>query len=223
MNCEQLREQLDDYADGLLSTNDVQAIRSHASNCSHCNALLARQNELIQALRSLPAPPMRPGFAQQALKRAVEQKQHHRRGFATGFSSALAAGVALWVVVTFTLPNEQIRQSGIEQVRLALYQESRVNLVFYSPSPVSDAKLSIALPENVEIVGFPGERVISWQTSLTEGQNILPLPLRANAPVNSELLASIESGSSKKSFRLRIDAPEPDHTGLPTVILKNMV
>jgi hypothetical protein len=233
MNCEQLREQLDDYADGLLSADQVLAMQSHAADCSHCQSLLAQQEAMIQALRTMPTPPMRPGFTQQSLKRAVEHKQHHRRGFATGFSSALAASVALWVVVSFMMPPEQLQSpaqaqlqtqpEGVAQVSLALYQESTVNLVFYSPKPVSDAKLSITLPENVEVVGFPGERVISWQTALTEGQNILPLPLKANAAVNSQLLASIESGSSKKTFRLQIGVSESGRTGLPAPVLKNMV
>jgi len=88
---------------------------------------------------------------------------------------------------------------------------------------VNDATLSITLPENIEIAGFPGERMIAWQASLTEGKNILPLPLRANAAVNSQLLASIESGSSKKIFRLQIDVSESGRTGLPLSVLKNMV
>ena len=228
MNCEQLREQLDGYADGLLSTEQVQAMQAHAVDCPDCQRLLAQQDELIQALRAMPVPPMRPGFAQQALKRAVEQKQNHRRGFATGFSSALVAGVALWLVVGFIMPGmmpgERSQPEGVAQVSLALYQESTVNLVFYSPKPVNDAKLSITLPENVELVGFPGERVIAWQTSLTEGKNILPLPLRANAAAKSQLLASIESGSSKKIFRLQIGVSESGRsTGLSVPVLKNKV
>lgn len=222
MNCEQLQRQMDDHADGLLSAGQAQALQQHAAGCDSCRQRLARQEELLQALRAMPVPPARPGFAQQALKRAVEQKQHHRRGFATGFSTALAAGVALWVVVSYMLPGGQPAPEGVAQVRLALYQESTVNLAFHSPKAVAEATLSITLPENVELVGFPGERVIAWQTSLTAGQNILPLPLRANGAVTSQLLASIESGGSKKSFRLQIGVAEPGRTGLPPV-LKSMV
>ncbi len=223
MNCEQLQAQLDDYSDGLLNRADVQAMQHHCLGCPRCCELLKRQDELIQSLQTMPVPPMRPGFAQQALKRAVVQKQHHRRGFTTGFSSALAAGLALWVVVTFIMPGEQMQPEGVAQVQLALYQESTVNLVFYSPMPVGDATLSITLPDNVELVGFPGERMISWQTSLTEGQNVLPLPLRANGSVNSQLLASIESGGNRKVFHLQIGVSVPGHTGLLAPALKNMV
>lgn len=236
MNCNQLQARLDDYTDGLLSATEVEAMQRHAAACPPCQQKMAQQEQMIQALRAMPVPAMRPGFTQQALKRAVEQKQHHRRGFATGFSTALAAGVALWVAVSFMMPGADVTQpqlqpqpaaqaeaEGVAQVQLALYQESTVNLVFHSPKPVSDATLSITLPENVELVGFPGERVIAWQTSLSEGQNILPLPLRANALTNSELLASIESGSSKKSFRLQIGVSESGRTETEVPVLKNMV
>lgn len=236
MNCKQLQGRLDDYADGLLSAIEVEAMQRHAAACTGCRQQLARQEEMLAALRTMPVPPMRPGFTQQVLKRAAEQKQHHRRGFATGFSTALAAGVALWVAVSFVMPGSdpiqpqlppssqaEAESAGVAQVQLALYQESTVNLVFYSPNAVSSATLSISLPENVEIVGFPGERVIAWQTSLSEGQNILPLPLRANSLASSELLAKIESGNSKKSFRVQIGVSESGQTGLPATVLKNLV
>lgn len=234
MNCKQLEARLDDYADGLLSATEVEAMQRHAASCVPCRQQLEQQEQIIQALRAMPVPPMRPGFAQKALKRAVEQKQHHRRGFATGFSTAIAASVALWLVMTFMMPGGDIAQlqsppatqaeaEGVAQVKLALYQESTVNLVFYSPKAVSGATLSITLPEHVEVVGFPGERVIAWQTSLSAGQNILPLPLRADALVHSELLASVQSGSSKKSFRLQIGVTESGRTESQVPVLKNLV
>lgn len=238
MNCKELQSRMDDYSDGLLDGAEVVAMQGHAAGCPACHRLLAQQDELMQSLRAMPVPPMRPGFTPQALRRAAEPKQHHRRGFATGFSTALAAGVALWVTVSVIMPGSdpvqpqlapppqaqaEPQQEGVAEVQLALHQESTVNLVFFSPKEVGEATLSIELPENVEVVGFPGERVIAWQTSLSEGQNILPLPLRANSLANSELLASIESGGTKKSFKLQIDVSEPGSTKNSIDLLKHMV
>lgn len=223
MECTQWQQRLDDYVDGQLSVVDMSAMQQHVAVCPDCRVLLEQQGRLMQSLRAMPVPPLRPGFTPQALKLAVVQGQQRRRGFATGFSSALAAGVALWAVVAFMMPDRSLQPDGVAQVQLALYQESTVNLVFYSPNPVSSATLSIALPDNVELVGFPGERTISWQTALTEGQNVLPLPLRASGQASSQLLASIESGGSKKSFHLQIGVFEPGRTSLPSPLLKNMV
>lgn len=223
MECTQWQQRLDDYVDGQLSAVDMSAMQQHVAVCPDCRVLLEQQDQLMQSLRTMPVPPLRPGFTPQALKLAVVQGQQRRRGFATGFSSALAAGVALWAVVTFMMPDRSLQPDGVAQVQLALYQESTVNLVFYSPKPVSSATLSIALPDNVELVGFPGERTISWQTALTEGQNVLPLPLRASGQVSSQLLASIESGGSKKSFHVQIGVFEPGSTSFPSPLLKNMV
>lgn len=205
MNCNHFQNQLDDYLDGALPSQDVLDMQMHAKDCSSCNQRLAEHEAYMQSMKAMPMPAMSPGFAQRSLRRAAEQKQQHRTGFVRGFSSALAAGLAMWAVVAIWMPEPGVApQDQLANVSLELHQESTINLVFYSPKAVADAKFSIILPDHVEVVGFGDQHVISWQTTLQEGKNILPLPLKASAQPREELMASIESGNSKKVFRLNI-------------------
>ena len=217
MDCKHFHEHLDDYADGLLPEDLQCQITQHLEACPDCRERLAEHQELLQALKAMPAPHMRPGFMQQALKRATEHKSHHRRGFVKGFSSALVAGLVLWTVTFLMLPNQEAIQGDVVQVTLSLNEERTVNLVFDTPEQLADAKVTLMLPANVEVVGFPGQREIAWRTPLNKGKNILPLPLKANGLVDDQLVASIESGSNKKTFVIRVSGVKKGHS---TMILR---
>jgi hypothetical protein len=65
--------------------------------------------------------------------------------------------------------------------------------------------LSLALPHNVELVGYGGRRELSWQTDLREGGNLMQLPLIAHGATKEDLVARLTHGDSAKTFRLKIE------------------
>ncbi|RZV37152.1 MAG: hypothetical protein EX272_06210 [Chromatiales bacterium] len=80
-----------------------------------------------------------------------------------------------------------------------------MNLVFASASALEAATLTVTLPDGIELAGFPGQREITWQTSLAEGKNLLPLELIALTPVGGEVFARLEHDDRDRTFRLRIE------------------
>jgi len=62
-------------------------------------------------------------------------------------------------------------------VALTIDRPETVRLMFNSAKPLKAATLSLALPENVELVGYGNRRELSWQTDLREGGNLMQLPL----------------------------------------------
>jgi hypothetical protein len=77
--------------------------------------------------------------------------------------------------------------------------------MFNSAKPLKGATLSLALPANVELVGYGDQRELSWQTDLREGANLLELPLIARGATKGELVAHLSHGGSGKTFRLKIE------------------
>jgi len=207
MKCEQLHNQLDNYLDGELPAELRNQVETHIGECESCHTAVAGAREIQEALRQIPAPPMRPGFASQAIKHAVNQQSHHRRGFIAGFSTALAASLVLALFIGGLLPDmEQSPESATTPaVIISMQQPQTVNLVFDVATAMENATLSIVLPDSVEVVGFPGQHTITWQTSLQAGRNILPLPLKGIMHSNSTLVASIEQDGKKKSIRIPIE------------------
>jgi hypothetical protein len=97
------------------------------------------------------------------------------------------------------------RQPAIPGVTIVLEQEHTVRLVFASATALDSATLTVSLPDGIELAGFPGQREISWETSLQEGKNLLPLTLIALTPAGGELLATLEHKDRNRTFRLLVD------------------
>lgn len=163
--------------------------------------------ELLGDYRDVSVPPPAEGFYDRAIARAVREghKRQRSRWVMTGFGGAVAAAVALWIVsgVFFTTP--EIQEPAVPSVTMALEQPQTLNLVFSSATELTDATMTVFLPDGVEIDGFAGQREITWMTSLKEGRNILPLTLIATTPVGGELLATLQHEDDDKTFRLQVN------------------
>lgn len=166
-------------------------------------------NDLQDLLRDYPMPDARAGFYDEALLRAAQEgaRRTRNRWLVTGFGSAIAAGIAIWFLsgVFMTSPTLTAPDADIPGVTIALEQTNTVNLVFASASRLDSATLTVILPEGIELAGFPGQREISWETSLNEGKNLLPLKLIALTPAGGELYARLVHNNRDREFRLRVD------------------
>ena len=168
-----------------------------------------KEQELLEMLKEYPVPEARAGFYDQALVRAARQgtRRQRNRWLLTGFGSAIAAGLAIWVVTAMLMTTPQVPdvEPSMPGVSIALEQEHTVRLVFASATALDSAVLTVSLPDGIELAGFPGQREISWETSLREGKNLLPLTLIALTPAGGELLARLEHKDRNRTFRLRVD------------------
>ncbi len=170
---------------------------------------LTEERQLLDLLKDYPMPQATTGFYDEALVRAAEEgrRRQKRRWVLTGFGSAVAAGLAI-VMVALTLvntPDLPTVDDSIPGVTIALAEPRTVNLVFSSTEALDTATLTVSLPAGIELEGFPGQSEISWETSLAEGRNLLPLKLIAVAPTGGELLARLVHDDRDRTFRLRVD------------------
>jgi len=232
MTCEITNHKIDDYLDNALLDEERLLIDNHLKDCVSCRQHVAQARRMAMALRELPAAEMPSGFASQAVATAINhhapRKQHHRSSFIAGFSTALAAGVAIFMVITL-MPNAlnpisgpgvnpQVAELSIAQISIEIDQPQTVNLVFNTSLALQNATLTIALPEHIEIDGMPGQRQIQWQTDLQSGKNILPIPLLAKAQASGELIASVEQDGKTKTIRIHLTTSEPQQPQVKALI-----
>jgi hypothetical protein len=168
-----------------------------------------QDQEVLELLKDYPMPAADAAFFDQALVRATHEgsRRQRNRWMLTGFGAAIAATIAVWMVGGMLLTNPQLpdADSAIPGVTMALEEPRTVNLVFASATALDSATLTVTLPVGIELDGFPGQREISWETSLNEGKNLLPLTLVALTPTGGELLARLEHDDRGRTFRLRVD------------------
>lgn len=173
------------------------------------NDIEQQDQEILALLKDYPMAEPSAGFYDRALVRAAHEgtRRQRNRWLLTGFGSAIAAGIVLWVIGGFLLTAPDLPQpdATIPGIALTLEEPRTVNLVFASKSALDRATLTVTLPDGVELAGFPGQREITWQTSLVEGRNLLPLELVALTPVGGEVLARLEHDNRDRTFRLRVE------------------
>ncbi len=210
MICKDFNETLDDYIDGSLDPATAEECSAHVASCADCRSLVEREREIRALLKDYPMPQAAAGFYDDALVKAAQTgtRRQRNRWMMTGFGGAIAAGIAAWVVFGFLLGTPQTTtdiDTSIPGVTIALEQPRTLNLVFASATALDSATLTVALPDGVELDGFPGQREVTWETSLVEGRNLLPLTLIATKGSGGVLLATLEHDDRDRVFRLRVD------------------
>ena len=168
-----------------------------------------QDQEILALLKDYPMPQVAAGYFDQALVRATHEgsRQQRNRWLMTGFGSAVAAGLALWMIGGFflTTPDLPEAKPAIPGITMTLEVPRTINLVFASAVPLNDATLTVQLPPGIEMSGFPGQREVTWETSLTAGKNLLPLKLIATSPQGGEVFATLRHDNRGRTFRLRVD------------------
>ena len=198
--------------DQALDPESMEFLENHISACETCQQIIEREHKLRRALieygDSSVSTPTASYFDETLITAARKgRKQQQKRSWLTGFGSAVAAGIAIWIVsgVWLSAPIDGSVDSEIPTVTMALEEPRTVNLVFSTAINLDDATLTVLLPEGIEIAGFEGQREITWMTSLREGKNVLPLQLIATLPTSGELLATLRHGDDDRTFRLRVN------------------
>lgn len=207
IDCKQCQNSFDELLDGVLPEGDRRDCMQHIKDCSDCRELYAHELNLRHELSTLPVPPMRSAFVDQALQRVRREHQRSKvtqhRGFVAGAGSAIAAGIALWFSVTLFSPQD-VTTEPLQAISLSVGQVQQVNLVFDSPEFMKQATFTLTLPDSAELEGYPGKRELRWTVSLHKGKNRLSLPLRVDSESPGEIVARISNGQREKVFRLKL-------------------
>lgn len=209
MTCKLIAEQLDDYLEGELHDAQMRLVDQHLGECADCQQAVDSQKALQRRLAdygesTMPQPDK--AFYDRAIARAAHVGTRHQRNrwVMTGFGGAVAALLMVWIVSGTFFTAADIDDPAIPSVTMALESPQTFNLVFSSATPLTNASMTVTLPDGIEIDGFAGQREITWQTSLKAGRNILPLTLIATSPTGGELLATLQHEDDDKTFRLQV-------------------
>jgi hypothetical protein len=158
---------------------------------------VADLDNIRAALRAMPVPEPGPGFVDRALANATGGRDREPRGpraamrrpstwWAAGIG-ALAASLA-WIALLWLRPD-----AGADATLVLAVNETReVPLVIDSERDLEGAIIRIYVMGNVALAGYEQQHEVEWVSSLTEGANLLSLPVVARAPGEGRIVAEIE-------------------------------
>ncbi len=209
MTCKTINDNLDDFMDGALDSAATTVVSEHLTHCGDCQRIVSDARELqdlLKAYGDTDVPTATTAFFDQALLTAGRNgaRVQQRHSWRKGFGSAVAAGLALWIVGGLFFKTPEVPDATIPVVTMTLEEPRTINLVFSSAVDLIDATLTVILPDGIELAGFEGQREIRWETSLTAGRNVLQLKLIATSPLGGEILATLQHDDDDRSFRLRV-------------------
>ncbi len=201
MNCTDINTHLDDFLDGGLNPQLRADFERHLAVCPDCARKLESMATMLEELSRLDVPPPSEGFERRVFTEV--RRQHRpvgRHYFAAGFVAAMAASLAIWFSVFVFGPQQPV--GSPRAVTVTMNQAQMVRLVFEAKEDIQQVSMSIDLPENVVLQGYPGQQRLSWQTSLKKGANVLALPVMAVGEGRGELVAHLSYGGKIKTFRV---------------------
>lgn len=214
MKCQTTNLMLDEYLDGTLSVQARDELVHHLDSCQACQRDLAELEIMRGKLREMPVPPARENFASEAMAAAAGSKASGVRTqpgfmhwFGAGFVGAMVAGLALWGLVTTFRPMPPTAPKA--SFNVALYQPQKISLAFNAPADIKNVMVSIELPQQFEVVGHTGRRLLSWKTDLKKGRNILTLPVVAKGEGKGVMIARLSRNKETKTIQVLLATRKP--------------
>ena len=187
-------------ADAMLDAGT----RRHLAGCDDCREDYSDW-ALERALMAEWVPPPREGFVDQALEVAVRGAWWtDTRGVAIAACIAVL-GIALGLTLGLRIGGER-GDIAAPLVALAVDEGKTIRLLIDSPSAQQAATVTIELADNLELAGFPNERRIEWQTTLSQGRNLLALPLRLTGTSDSQFRVNVVYGDTHKDIQVSVKA-----------------
>ena len=170
------------------------------------------EQQLVEALRSLPAPEPRAGFVDRAIRNAVSNVRatsvfaHILSCWETWVGVAVGAAAAtLLSLAVLRAPSSSVSQP----IALALNEVRNIEVVIDSERELSNATIRVALLGGLELEGFDEERQLDWTADLHRGPNLLTLPVLARSSGSGVLIAMIEHGGEQRSVTVNVRVSEP--------------
>lgn len=180
MECKKVCEQLDDYFDNFLSSYDRKKVEIHLRNCEKCTSLYSREAAFRKMLKEVPSPVISKEFSANIFQ-SVYKKHKKQQSWANRLSIAGGAIAAIFVIFIYVgSQNHNHPQTNIDdssRTTLQLKQTKKVKLLVNSPRDLKNAMITIMLPEQIALAGYPDKRQISWKANLAKGNNLLTIPL----------------------------------------------
>lgn len=204
MQCSQILNLLDDYLDGTTNQAQRAEFARHLAECATCRQQVLFAQQLQQQLVTLPHPQPSKDFEAKVLPGHRKTDFQRKSGFIAGFSTAIAASLALWFVLAPPNAKDPTIASPVAQIELAVDQTQQVSLMFNSPLDIENATMRLELPRNVELVGYRQRSQLEWQMSLRKGTNRLVLPLIAHGAPDKPLQATIFSNGNTRTFAVKV-------------------
>lgn len=205
MYCEETQRAIEssNFGTGTLTLNTL--CQAHLSQCRECQEY-AKEYALPDILRSVTHAPVPDYLEDRILGPLTPTPKPQRHTLWWWLSSATAAVVL--VVSLAIIDFSKVEQPIPNYVMVSVDEVQQVRLMLASKTDLTDARVRVALSDNIAVSGFNDSRELNWKTNLKEGNNMLVLPIQLLQPSNGKIEVVLEHQGSSKSYTINV-SPKP--------------
>lgn len=200
MNCQATNNLLQDFIDGALTGPDTGLVSAHLIECATCEENYQNTLAVIELLKQTRVPPASADFTTRILKCATDAgpaSPGRRLPYKAG-------GIAASLVAVFVLLSSMLNPANpTAPIVLIGDQVQTINVAIESAHAVDSIRMTIDVSDNIEISGYQNQKVISWNTRLEKGTNIIALPVSAIARGDGEINARVGLHDREKVFKIK--------------------
>ena len=209
MNCTDIDQHIDGFLEGDLPSLRKQAFERHVSRCDACATKVNAERQLRAMLQAMPVPEPSADFRKRVFARVREEhssepQNHFQMKMAAGFASVTAFSLTLWFMSGLHVTGPVNQPERV--VAVAANESQSLRIMFEADNDIKQAELNVDLPDNVQLVGYPARKTLSWKTDLHKGQNILALPVQATSKGRGELRTRLSYHDKVKTYNFVVDA-----------------
>ena len=204
MNCLDARQDIRTSLAGGFELEGAAAFHLHQCElCQHWHfdELLRREFDQVEV------PDPRDGMVDELIGNAVRHGERSRTRRISLLATAAAVVLSFGLVIGQNLIESSADELSFE-VAMAPRVSEMVEVVINSNSGSDAAILTIELAENLELAGFPNERIVQWQTGLLKGKNLLRLPLILMDQQDSQFEIALSYGATEQAITILVRADE---------------
>ncbi|MEO8017024.1 MAG: hypothetical protein ABI769_04360 [Pseudomonadota bacterium] len=173
--------------------------------------------KLRVSLSAMPVPEPKRGFVDRVLANAAAGQAASRPGTHTAFRRhatwwAAGAGALAATIACVALFWKQPDAAPSANVVLALNESREVSLVIDSERALEGATIRLYATGSVTLAGYEHQQEIEWKTSITQGANLLSLPVFGRTAGDGSVVAEIEHDGRTRRLRvaLHVSAAKDD-------------
>ena len=201
MECWTVNKLLQDSIDGKLISTDAKSVFDHHKKCPSCAEQYTDALAVIEILRGVRVPPSSPGFSTRVIAHATRSTNTVPVRLLSYVASGIAASlIAFFMVSSFFNPVVEdqsmpivLMGGGFQTIKVAID----------SGQSIDSVELSIDISDNLAIAGYENQKSISWNSKLSQGVNVIALPVSAIALGDGIITTRVRLNGEEKVFIIK--------------------
>ncbi len=208
MDCWTVNNLLQDYIDGKLISTDARSVSDHHKKCPSCAEQYTDALAVIEILRGVRVPPSSPGFSTRVIEHATRSTNTAPVRILPYVASGIAASLIAFFILVSSFFNPVVEDQSMPIVLMHGGLQT-IKVAIDSGQSLDSVELSIDISDNLAIAGYENQKSISWNSKLSQGVNVIALPVSAIALGDGIITTRVQLNGKEKVFIIKTRYQSP--------------